>query len=1007
MLNIEIDRFFGVPDTELTSEKLLRRFLRAFNVRSVHTGELPYWVDDTPESGYLATLLADHGLDIVECSEDCLVARQMHGRIYTFLWKNGKWLFEATHDPVSGVAETARKAADSKTLLDYLESEEESGERAPDWVWWDGKSTVSGDFLGFDLETTMKFDGEYPGIVLCSAVSETGEGYLFTKEQILDFFKLQHEKHPEQIWCGYNIAEFDLPTMDYRIPRFRQEMHDIMMERLIKGRLYDVLIFIQLLDIGVYGDLFSRNTGAQLWPVWWGEGWGRKIYALGPQVKRWFGYDISKSEQTTFWAHYDDPKSISEDQALYALADSYIVAELMKFFHQMPLVRHLAESSSEELGELKGVRLHPMQKEDSDELLKLTNSKFGFQTHTIQFFGAMALSWTSNNGISVDVPHITSVIDQLNYEHDLLIRRLNGDSGRVIYKVDLHNNGKKEAAWVPEEEDPEPIVIRLTKEAEEKEEAVKFEVGELGNLYMQAPEDSDFDGIALWDLLEEDSLEEVESEAVAAVCRPEVNKSVKTYIESGSRKYLFVDDHGAGVRKIAVADYVFRCFWPTLPQHKRQNFDLRRLALKTNEWLYFFDITDIADIPDPVLRLNFEVAKYKKKIATVKSYLPGFCDAPKKVAKFSTSDLLRWLNLENTDRARLYPSFRSLLATGRTGAFDPNTQQVERDNRFRNCFIAGYGRKIGSLDYGAVEMGTQAEIFVHRYGLKVLASKINEGYDIHLLTAMEFRFHKSKEKAIWSPILGDSDIRDLKRAVDNETKIQIVARLKSRFDWYQGGKLTQSGEDLAKDLWIDWLSRELFPEDPKTGRKKVKDARQAAKILNFGVPGGMRPPRILQLARTVFGLLSMTLEEAEFAYKRWCAAYPDGRRWIMDGLQYLIKDPVFPFDPYYTRCCTLTGRLRGHRARRDDGYDQGLNEWHNTQFQGLAADGAKVALYLGLREGLSQVNFVHDENDYEFPEKLVEEHTQLGIDRMRTGISNVVSFVNITVGADVTERWMK
>ena len=57
---------------------------------------------------------------------------------------------------------------------------------------------------------------------------------------------------------------------------------------------------------------------------------------------------------------------------------------------------------------------------------------------------------------------------------------------------------------------------------------------------------------------------------------------------------------------------------------------------------------------------------------------------------------------------------------------------------------------------------------------------------------------------------------------------------------------------------------------------------------------------------------------------------------------------------------TLTGRLRGRVA---------YSQVRNTPFQGLAADGAALALFELVKEGFRVVGFVHDEVLVELPDE--------------------------------------
>ena len=55
---------------------------------------------------------------------------------------------------------------------------------------------------------------------------------------------------------------------------------------------------------------------------------------------------------------------------------------------------------------------------------------------------------------------------------------------------------------------------------------------------------------------------------------------------------------------------------------------------------------------------------------------------------------------------------------------------------------------------------------------------------------------------------------------------------------------------------------------------------------------------------------------------------------------------------FYGHACTLSGRLRGH---------VNFTQRANTPFQGLAADGNKLALFRLLRAGYQVCGFIHDE----------------------------------------------
>jgi hypothetical protein len=96
---------------------------------------------------------------------------------------------------------------------------------------------------------------------------------------------------------------------------------------------------------------------------------------------------------------------------------------------------------------------------------------------------------------------------------------------------------------------------------------------------------------------------------------------------------------------------------------------------------------------------------------------------------------------------------------------------------------------------------------------------------------------------------------------------------------------------------------------------------------------------------------------------------------------------------------TLTGRLRAaasYPAR------------HNNVFQGLASDGAKLALWKLWRAGYRIVNFVHDEFLIEVPDgPELEEHDREITRLMVAGMTEVVPDVVVKVESVAARAWSK
>lgn len=977
--------------------------------RSTHTCHLPagLWCPD-----YLVQLFRDHGCQAFWDGNRIEVTLRF-GRVYEVVRKSGRkggwrWEYRVTVDPTSGIDEIRRSQRAEVDLLSYLEVKDST----PRAWWWDGELILTGRFLALDLETTPAMDGELPEVVLGSAADDTGTAVLLEPGQITDFILKHLEACPEQVFCNWNLAGFDLPVLCYRLPGFRERVYERLIKRLYRGYVYDTMLMVQLRDIALYGMLFSPDSAAL---GSWHEPGSRSVYTLGMQAKRFLGVELAKAETLLFWEYLGRPREIPSDLGSYALEDVIAVAAIQADLHNDLEVWRIADRTRAEMEYLKGVVLERSDGVKYEPLLDRTNAYYGWQTHTIQFLGAVALSWSSTAGVEVDVEHTFGVIKELE---EKLLHKLwwfGGRPGRPIWKVE--RGLRTEVSWVPDDYGDagvEEELERLRKETEDDAD-ITFEAGES--------------------------------------TRFEVRDRTKVYgeqrlvdLKTDDKVFRFVNQRS--VNEKAIHAYV-KAEMPQLRRHladgeKLDEREAERIGLQTKQWMVKFGVDDVDAIPDLVLRTKFQIAGLKKRIATVKSYLPGFATHPqrKSLQNVLADELRRILKLEGIKTGRVFPHFKTLVATGRTGAFDPNLQQVERSGKMRGCFISAAGCILIISDFGAAEMVTQAEIYRHRYPdipwERSLASYLNAGFDPHILTGMKVRF--GDEFDVWWPICSDPYIRAIKRAMTPADRRQAILELQEQRD-EDGNPIpayekldpdtSEAGEDVAKGLWVPLMAEALTRHEiAQTGKRltvkefedrvgkikgEIKKARQAAKPLNFGIPGGMLPPRIVSYAQTDYGV-KMELADAQKAYDAWLEMYPEGRCWLERERQarYLRTKPTFPYPPHYEGCFTLTGRLRGSletsmksEEGEEPGYDPGWNEWHNTQFQGQAADAAKLATYYVWHEGVTTNNFVHDELDVESPEAVAPEQREIITSSMRQGMDDVTHYLEVTVGSETMNRWRK
>lgn len=194
------------------------------------------------------------------------------------------------------------------------------------------------------------------------------------------------------------------------------------------------------------------------------------------------------------------------------------------------------------------------------------------------------------------------------------------------------------------------------------------------------------------------------------------------------------------------------------------------------------------------------------------------------------------------------------------------------------------------------------------------------------------------------------------------------------------GDAIDSGKDvhcITASLFLG-MSYEQTVAGKKTD-EKIKNARQASKAINFGKGGGLGVPAMVVYAKNNYGV-TMSIDQMRELDRAWQRAWPEiPGKYLRYSADMVKGSPTGTFTSV-----TITGR-----EKADCIYTEGSN----YPFQGLAADGAKAALWGIWREcvlgwywsqhacggygyalkdsPLSKsrlVNFVHDEIVAEHPE---------------------------------------
>ena len=261
--------------------------------------------------------------------------------------------------------------------------------------------------------------------------------------------------------------------------------------------------------------------------------------------------------------------------------------------------------------------------------------------------------------------------------------------------------------------------------------------------------------------------------------------------------------------------------------------------------------------------------------------------------------------LSKLERGVVHPSFNVLgAATGRTSCSRPNLQNQPRSAGIRECFIPREGFVFAFCDYDTQELRTFAQACLAIVGFSKLADMYQKdrGFDPHSFYASEFV------------------------GIDYEGAI----------------------------------------ERKNAGDPEFKGARQKAKAINFGIPGGLGIAKLIIYARNNYGI-ELSEKEAHDLKNRWLAMFPEAKAYFQH-VSDMTREGLVPFTQLYS-----------NRVRGRVGYCDGAN----TYFQGLASDASKTAALLVAnacyadREsalyGSHPVMLIHDELILEVPEETAHE----------------------------------
>lgn len=273
-----------------------------------------------------------------------------------------------------------------------------------------------------------------------------------------------------------------------------------------------------------------------------------------------------------------------------------------------------------------------------------------------------------------------------------------------------------------------------------------------------------------------------------------------------------------------------------------------------------------------------------------------------------------------------------LLNSGRISCRGPSLQVLPRGGGIRECLLPAPGCCYVLADYGTVELRTLAQVCLDWFGFSRLADALNAGLDPHCILGAD----------VWSAVTGVKvtlEEFEARRAGHGTiTHYEELDQLRPYLP--EMPSATTYGAAWYEIAWA-WICDHL-DDLRKALVKLAKDYRQMAKAGNFGYPGGLGAESFREYARTTYNV-TITSEQAVLIKKlfmsRWTEMDHYFRR-INANLkasgQTKYNSKYKKVEPIYTLEQPRSGRLRGGTR-----YTQACN----SNFQGLAADGAKQALF--------------------------------------------------------------
>jgi hypothetical protein len=347
---------------------------------------------------------------------------------------------------------------------------------------------------------------------------------------------------------------------------------------------------------------------------------------------------------------------------------------------------------------------------------------------------------------------------------------------------------------------------------------------------------------------------------------------------------------------------------------------------------------------------------------------------------------------------RVHPRYTVLVRTGRTSCRSPNVQQLPRSGGFREMIVPSPGFVFLGIDYSAIELRTLAAVCERRYGRSRLADVIREGVDPHSFTASLFEGVTVEE---FAQLPNRKELRQQAKALNFGIPGGLGAKSLVAY------AAATYGVSLSIDQAAEFRSRlieEVYPELKDYLRDDpVESLAHGLKTSPLRVRSAFETDGTLGAVKRIasgLGKASGSDYAEAFVDRIWetLGALNENPR-LKDRIAKREAGEQLSNELFFGPVVTITGRLRG---------TVGFSQSRNTPFSGIAADGAKLALWGLYRDGFRTVAFVHDEALIELP--VDSDHTQAAkrVDRILCeSMEQLTGTIPIATEFALSDRWYK